>query len=222
MSDALDVRAREICAHLLIFPHLPRERYKDLLLDDELRAEVARRLSAVGMNLAESFYSDFFGVRMCEDIEADIRFDWSTNHRLPKGALALLVVLWAKMVLPRRAARDRRTNPDELNMPLFEDDHVPADYIVKIPKEAMIAEYGQRFGRTNVLRWLGQLKRYGFVKEDRAGRLYEGPLLDLMVDGQRMTEEIQAGVLGEALGVSEQEVYDDEPLFDLPAAGEDL
>lgn len=198
-GDARDVRAREICSHLLIFPYLPREKYRDLILDDDLREDVQARLEAVGMRLAESFYSDFFSVRLDGDIEADIRFDWATNHRLPRGAQALLVVLWAKLVLPRRAARDKGMSPQEQNLELFEEDSKPADYVVKVAKEAVLAEFQARFGRTNLLRYIGQLKRLGFVKEDRAGRLFEGPMLDLMVDGRRLASEIQRGALSELL-----------------------
>ncbi|MFT7626281.1 MAG: hypothetical protein ACI9WU_005476 [Myxococcota bacterium] len=219
VSDALAARAREVCAHLLVFPSLPRDRYRDLLLDEDLREEVGRRLEAVGMQLAESFYSEHFSVRMADDTEADVRFDWATNQRMPKGAQALLVVLWAKLVLPRRAARDQRVDPDEPNIELFEQADGGKDYRVKIPREALLAEFAQRFGRSNLLRYLGQLKRLGFVKEDRGGRIMEGPLLDLMVDGQRMATEVQMGALADVLGVtpvvSPDAELDDEPLFDL-------
>ena len=62
-SEATEARAGEICAHLLIFPYLSRDKYKDLLLDEDLRESVARRLDAVGMQLAASFYSEPFAVR---------------------------------------------------------------------------------------------------------------------------------------------------------------
>lgn len=224
MNEGLHARAREICAHLLVFPYVARDQYRDLVLDEELREEVERRLGLAGMTLAESFYSDWFAVRMAGDIEADLRFDWAVNQRLPKGALALLVVLWSKMVLPRRAAADRRIGPDEANLDLFEEPK-PADWVVKIPREALLAEFAPRFGRSNVLRYLGTLKRYGFVKEDRANRLYEGPLLDLMVDGQRMATEVQMGALADLLGVdrADQEPMAGEPLFDLTRLeGEEL
>ncbi len=199
-GDALETRARELCAHLLIFPYLPRDKHKDLLLDDDLREEVARRLDAVGMRLAESFYSDYFAVKPVDEIEADIRFDWASNRRLPKAAMALLVVLWARLVMPRRAARDHRVNPDEQNGELFPDPRKVKDYVVKVPKEALLAEYGERFGKSNMLRYLGLLKRLGFIREDRAGRIYEGALLDLLLDGQKLQSEITSGVLRDLLG----------------------
>ncbi len=198
-SDATLARAEEVCAHLLVFPYLRRDRYRDLVLDEELRAEVDRRLSAVGMELAESFYSDYFSVRLKGSVEADIRFDWASSHRLPRTVVALLVVLWAKLVLPRRAARDRRIDPDEPNLELFPDNKVPPEYVVKVPKEALLAEFGPKFGRSNLLRYLGMLKRLGFIREDRTGRLFEGPLLDLKVDGPRLASEIQNGVLWDLL-----------------------
>ncbi len=206
IDDAIQSRAEEICAHLLIFPHLKRARYRDLLLDEELREEVQRRLDGVGMRLAESFYSDHFAIRPKESVEADIRFDWATNKRLPRGAVALIVVLWAKLVLPRRTARDQRVDPEDDNLSLFPGQKPVRDFVVKVPKEALVAEYAARFGRSNVLRYLGQLKRLGFIREDRSNRIHEGPLLDLLVDGQRMASEIQSGVLRDMLGADLEEL----------------
>ena len=200
MSDSLQARAEEICAHLLIFPYLARDKYRDLLLDDELRHEVSRRLDGVGMQLAESFYSDHFSVKPKAEVEADIRFDWASNKRLPKGAIAILVVLWAKLVLPRRVARDHRVDMNEDNMDLFPERKKPSDYVVKVPRDAILAEYSERFGRTNLLRYIGQVKRLGFIREDRSGRLYEGPLLDLLLDGQKLASDIHNGVLHDMLG----------------------
>ena len=199
-SEATEARAGEICAHLLIFPYLSRDKYKDLLLDEDLRESVARRLDAVGMQLAESFYSEHFAVRPKAEIEADIRFDWATNRRLPRGAVALLVVLWARLVMPRRTARDHRVDPEDPGQDLFPESKKVKDYVVKVPKEALLAEYGDRFGRTNLLRYLGLVKRLGFVREDRSGRIFEGPLLDLLLDGQKLASEIQSGVLRDLLG----------------------
>jgi hypothetical protein len=170
------------------------------MLDEDLRAEVSRRLEGVGMRLAESFYSDYFSVRPIPAIEGDVRFDWASNQRLPRGAMAMLVVLWAKLVMPRRAASDQRINPNDPNIELFPDQHKPKDYVVKVPREALIAEFEERFGRTNLARYLGQLKRLGFIREDRSSRLYEGPLLDLLVDGNKLAQEIQAGALRDMLG----------------------
>jgi len=132
----------------------------------------------------------------------------------------MLVVLWTKLVLPRRAATDHRVNPGDGNLPRFEEEEArPTQWFVKVPKEAIIAEFQDRFGRTNLLRYLGQLKRLGFIREDRTGRIYEGPLLDLLVDGNKLAEDIQAGVLGDILG-AEEEILDDEPLFDLTTMGD--
>lgn len=200
ISETVATRAQEICAHLLIFPNLHRDKYRDLMLDEDLRAEVSRRLEGVGMRLAESFYSDYFSVRPIPAIEGDVRFDWASNQRLPRGAMAMLVVLWAKLVMPRRAASDQRINPNDPNIELFPDQHKPKDYVVKVPREALIAEFEERFGRTNLARYLGQLKRLGFIREDRSSRLYEGPLLDLLVDGNKLAQEIQAGALRDMLG----------------------
>lgn len=191
-------RARDICSQLLIDKWIPKKNCRDLLLDDDLRAMVGRRLDGVGLELVESFTSDYFAVRLRRDVEADIRLDWATNGRLPRGAVALLVIVWAKLVLPKRIASTEAA----LRRQLIESgEAVPPvqEGPVELPRDTLYAEFGRKFGKTAFARYLGQLKTAGFVREDRKGNLHEGPLLDLLVDGLQMAQKLRDSVLWDVL-----------------------
>ncbi len=192
-------RAREICGQLLIDRWVAKRACRDLLIDDELRAIVSRRLDGVGLELVESFTSDYFAVRLRRDIEADIRLDWATNARVPRGAVALLVILWAKLVLPKRIASTeaalKRQNPD---MPV--DPDAPTENgPLSLPRDALYAEFGRKFGKTAFSRYVGQLKTSGFIREDRRGNITEGPVLDLLIDGVQMAQKLRDSVLWDVL-----------------------
>lgn len=224
VSDAIAERARELCAHLLIFRYLPKRAHRDLLLDDTLRDEVKRRLDDVGLELAESYGSDHFGVRLSPAIESDMSFDWPLNVRLPRGAVALLVVLWAKLVLPRRIGDDGLT--DDVGTGGVEgeaddtagadrqadraDDAQPAAVATEpsqpareppppVTRDALYAEFGRKFGKTAFARYLGQLKNAHLVVEEHGGIIREGPLLDLLVDGEQMAHKLRDSVLWDVL-----------------------
>ncbi len=183
-------RAEEICSRLLIERWLAKRGYRDLLLDDELRAAVNRRLGMVGLELVESFTSDYFAARLKRSIEGDISFDWAINSRLPRGGVALLVVLWAKLILPKRLEPDTPT-PDGQPRPPAEPQ--------ALTRDQLYAEFGRKFGKTSFQRYLGQLKSAGFVREDHRGNLREGPLLDLLIDGVQMAQKLRDSVLWDLL-----------------------
>ncbi len=204
-------RAQELCAHLLIHRWLPKRSTRDLMIDDGLRRSVDRRLAGVGLQLIDSYTSNYFAVRLLPAIEGDVRFDWSTNARLPRGAVALLVILWTRLVLPRRVASDeaRRARDDAQQRAIqrgedpaladaaqVQGDRLPAPTVART---ALYAEFGHRFGKIAFARYLSQLKSAGLVLENRAGLLREGPLLDVLVDGVTMARKLRDSVLWDLL-----------------------
>lgn len=213
-DEELDARAREICAHLLIFTSIRKSACKDLVLDDDLRARVRARLGAVGLELVDNVYSEHFAARLVPAIEGDVAFDWSTNARLNKGAVALLVILWAKLVLPKRVAQEKRLDPDDENMELFPESRPRKPVRLTVNRDALYAEFGAKFGKVNFQRYLGQLRNMGFVTEDRSGNVGEGPLLDLLVDGTRMAIKLKDSVLWSVLKDKA-----DAPQVELPLSG---
>ncbi len=196
-----ETRAEEICSRLLIERWVPKRAYRDLLLDDDLRAMVGRRLGMVGLELVESFTSDYFAARLKRAIEGDIAFDWATNARLPRGAVALLVVLWAKLVLPKRLDPADHLAPAPIADGTGAAASAPAEPgpAPSISRDQLYAEFGRKFGKTAFARYVGQLKSAGFVREDRAGNLREGPLLDLLIDGVQMAQKLRDSVLWDVL-----------------------
>ena len=199
-----EARAEEVCSRLLIERWVPKRAYRDLLLDDELRAAVRRRLGMVGLELVESFTSDWFAVRLKRAIEGDISFDWATNARLPRGSVALLVVLWAKLILPKRL---EPVDPTAAAEPVV---------AAVITRDQLYAEFGRKFGKTAFARYVGQLKGAGFVREDRSGNLREGPLLDLLIDGVQMAQKLRDSVLWDVL---DRGLTDVDEAADAPAEG---
>jgi hypothetical protein len=203
-DELLSQRAEELCAHLLIFTYLPKSSCRDLVLNDALRTEVTGRLSGVGLELVDSAYSAYVAVRLKRKIESDVTFDWSTNLRLNKGAVALLVVLWAKLVLPKRVAMERRETPGEQSTDLFPETKRARMVALSVHRDALYAEFGEKFGKVNFQRYVGQLRNLGFITEDRAGNIGEGPLLDLMIDSNEMAMKLKDSVLWDLLGDSAQ------------------
>lgn len=209
-----EARAEEICSRLLIERWLAKRGYRDLLLDDELRTVVNRRLGMVGLELVESFTSDFFAARLKRSIEGDISFDWAINSRLPRGGVALLVVLWAKLILPKRLEPDTPLPEGQVRAPVEPQ---------ALTRDQLYAEFGRKFGKTSFQRYLGQLKSAGFVREDHRGNLREGPLLDLLIDGVQMAQKLRDSVLWDLLdkglgaipeGVDDRSDGDDDGDFD--------
>lgn len=211
-----EARAEELCSRLLIERWVPKRNARDLLIDDDLRAAVQRRLGQVGLELVESFTSDWFAVRLKRAIESDIAFDWASNARLPRGSIALLVVLWAKLVLPKRLEPADKAAAAEPNAPA---NAPPAAEILTVSRDQLYAEFGRKFGKTAFARYVGQLKSAGFVREDRAGNLREGPLLDLLIDGVQMAQKLRDSVLWDVLDKGVSDVA--EPAEDSDAADAD-
>lgn len=219
-DEVTAARAQEVCAHLLIHRWLPKRSYRDLLIDDGLRTSVERRLAGVGLALVDSYTSNYFAVRLLPSVEADVRFDWATNARLQRGAVALLVILWTRLVLPRRVASDearkRRLEAGEAGTEVKATrEKLPTPTVAR---SALFAEFGHRFGKTAFARYLGQLKAAGFVLENRAGDLREGPLLDNLVDGVTMARKLRDSVLWDLLA---QGGHDEPVDGDLPGMVEE-
>jgi hypothetical protein len=219
VNAQVEERAQEICSRLLIDRWLNKRSYRDLLVDDDLRAAVARRLAGVGLELVESFTSDYFAVRLQRRIEADIAFDWATNSRMPRGAVALLVVLWAKLVLPKRIAASEEAIARQARLAGSAPEagaKVEVAGLITVSRDALYAEFGRKFGKTAFARYLGHLKQAGFIREDRQRNLREGPLLDLLIDGVQMAQKLRDSVLwdmierGDGVPASQEAASDDD------------
>ncbi|MGH7858305.1 MAG: hypothetical protein ACREQY_13360 [Candidatus Binatia bacterium] len=187
-----------ICARLLREGTVPRSELPALDHPD-VRQEVERRLGEVGLVLATSAYSEHVGLRLSPDVTADSAFDAASNLGLRADACALLVVLWARLVLQKRTAADTRQVPGQAA--LFSHDRAEAakEFQPQVRVETLAREFGSAIGsRTHLRMLVSQLRRLGFLA-GRGDVIEAGPLLELAVDGEKMIAFIRRKVLSELL-----------------------
>lgn len=203
-----------ICARLLRDGVVKRDALKALDLPDT-RSEVERRLGQVGLTLATSAYSDYVGLHLSRAVASDPSFDTASNLGLNADACALLVILWARLVLQKRTAQDTRQVPGQAPLLPDEQQEAARRYEPQVQLEAIVQEFGRVLGSRSHLRTLvGQLRRLRFLGGH--GDLIEaGPLLELGIDGEQMIAFIRRGVLSQLL--AEKEAAADQPAQ--PAGG---
>ncbi|MEZ7896691.1 MAG: hypothetical protein QMB75_12535 [Thauera sp.] len=178
------------------------------LVDETFRLELDRRLADVGLRLLDNPYAAHVGVALQPELAEPVfgagREYAASNLGLTRDEIALLVILWALIVLPKRERQvTRRELVDDGQTDLFGGDKPVAhgDAVSGTLTEAsLIADFGPRLGgRTKVRNFmLGKLARLGFI-ERRNGLITEGPLLDLALDYRVMADRIIHGTLGEIL-----------------------
>ena len=187
--------AARICARLLYSGTAPRAELADLDFA-EPRAEVERRLASVGLALASSVYSDHVGIRLSEEVVADPAFDAASNLGLGADGCALLVVLWARLVLQKRAAAETHELPGQVALLPGEQARAAREHEPSVRLATLLREFGPVLGSaTHVKALVSQLRRLGFVLS-RGEEIRAGPLLELGLDGERMLAFIRrSGVL---------------------------
>ncbi|HEX3129475.1 MAG TPA: hypothetical protein VH394_19215 [Thermoanaerobaculia bacterium] len=172
MNDAIRICARLFRAGAVLRADLPGLEVPDILHD------VERRLRSVGLVLATSPHSSHVGLRLAPEVAADPAFEAASNLGLGSEACALLVVLWVRLVLPRWQIPAER-NPQRPQVRL--------DFLARELRPLL----GDR-RRIRVL--VAQLRRLDFLTGE--GEVIEaGPLLELGIDGERLMELLQGGVL---------------------------
>lgn len=134
------------------------------------------------------------------------REEWLSNTmNLDRGTIALLVVLWALIVLPKRQRQieRREVGDNQGQSELFaEEKPLETGRSVSAPvnRNALIADFGDRLGKaTKVKANLGTLARLGFIIQ-RQEEIYEGPLLDLLFDYHQLAGRVLDGALHDLLG----------------------
>ncbi len=195
------------------------------LTDDLFYSALSERLTACGLELVEHPYADYVSLRIKREFEQPVfgsEDTWlSNNLELKRDQIALLVVLWALLILPKRQRQiERQTEVERLRQSemFTEAKPVPtaAELGINIAEATLLADFGDRLGgRTRIKNFgLPVLSRLGFI-ERRDGRIYEGPLLDLVLDYSRMADRILNGTLAELFGGAANDI--DELDDDLPA-----
>jgi len=188
--------AARTCALLLRNGALPRSELPDLD-QPERRAEVEGRLAAVGLELATSAYSADVALRLSPAVTAEPGFDAASNLGLRADACALLVILWARLVLQKRTAAATRELPGQQALLEGERRAQVSGYQPQVRIETLVREFGPLLGaRSHIQGLVTRLRRLGFLA-GRGESVEAGPLLELGIDGERMVAFIRRGVLAE-------------------------
>lgn len=201
--------AARLIARLLALRYLPREdaEIRRLLIDSSFRDEVEQRLVASGLRLLAQPFAAFVGIaltRECESAVFEQNDTWqASNIGLPKDAVALLVILWALIILPKRERQlAGEAAQQETQSELFENVKLtPLAHEASrgIPQNVLLEDYGKLLGgKTRISFSLPQLARLGFI-ELKNKVIHEGPLLDLAFDYAEMAPRILNGALSDLL-----------------------
>jgi hypothetical protein len=200
----LEAKAEAYAANLIAKQYVRKKEAKDLL-DESFRKLVENRLSKVGLELIDNIYSEFFVIGLKKENEFILEDEqsgefYSNNLRMSKGAMALLAIVWSLLILPKR---ERQTSGEQrIPKQIKAFDNIPRPIPKNlesdgIPEDLFRLEFKDLFGKnskTEFGRNLNELVRLGFLKR-RDQKLYEGPLLDTLVDYSEMSENIQHGLL---------------------------
>jgi hypothetical protein len=201
--------AARLIARLLALRYLPREdaEIRRLLLDSSFRDEVEQRLAASGLRLLAQPFAAHVGIaltRECESAVFEQNDTWqASNIGLPKDAVALLVILWALIILPKRERQlTGEASQQETQSELFGNVKLtPLAHEASrgIPQNVLLEDYGKLLGgKTRISFSLPQLTRLGFI-ELKNKVIHEGPLLDLAFDYAEMAPRILNGALSDLL-----------------------
>ena len=202
--------AARLIARLLAQRYLPREdaEVRRLLVDSGLREEVEQRLAACGLRLLAQPFASHVGLALTRDSESAVFEQHDTWHAsnigLPKDAVALLVILWALIILPKRERQlAGEATQQDAQSELFETVKLtPQAHEASrgIAENLLLEDYAKLLGGkariTNFI--LPQLSRLGFI-ERKNKIIHEGPLLDLAFDYAEMAPRILQGALADLL-----------------------
>ncbi|THF67093.1 hypothetical protein E6C76_01515 [Pseudothauera nasutitermitis] len=199
-----------LTARLLANRWLPRNDrlVRRALVDETFRVELDQRLAAVGLQLQDNPYAGFVATalapEMLEPVFGAKREYAASNVGLTRDEIALLVVVWSLIILPKRERQvTRREVADDgqgdmfgTEKPVEHGDSVSAG----ISEASLIADFGPLLGgRSRVKNFmLGKLARLGFI-ERRNGIVAEGPLLDVALDYRILADRIIHGTLAEVI-----------------------
>lgn len=205
----MNTEIQTLIARLLAHRYVEREDKlaRRALTDEAFRAELDLRLAACGLHLLENPYAAHIAVGLKREVEDAVfgrQDNWlSNNMGLQRDGVALLVVLWALIILPKRerqVARHEKEAADQNDM-FAGDKPMPRGegVSVGVAERTLLADFGPKLGgkmRVNVN--LGVLSRLGFVQR-RNKMIYEGPLLDLLMEYRILESRIIDGALADLL-----------------------
>lgn len=201
---------RTLTARLLASRSLPRTDplIRRALVDESFRQELDQRLAAVGLQLIDNPYATHVAVALTQEMHEPVfgagREYAASNMGLTRDQLALLMVIWALIVLPKR---ERQINRQKLGddgqgdmfgreAPLARGEEVSG----ALSEASLLADFAPALGHKTYVqgKLLSRLSQLGFI-ERRGGMIYEGPLLDVLLDYRTLADRIIHGTLGAVL-----------------------
>ncbi|MDN3920164.1 hypothetical protein [Roseateles violae] len=211
MSAALD-DAAQLAAQLLARRWLPRNHplVRRALIDNDIWSALGERLAAVGLRVVDNLYADHISLAMLRPAEVAVFGETglaaNNNLDLPRDGVALLVVLWSLIVLPKRQRQVARAEAKEEGQgEMFATDKplpLAASVSPTISYRSLLADFGNQLGKKMRLDTnLKLLERNGFILR-RGEDIAEGPLLDLLLDYDTLAPRILDGALGDVLARS--------------------
>lgn len=205
-----------LTARLIAHGWLPRtdEQVRRALVDESFRSEIEQRLAHVGLALLDNPFAAHVAVGLKDGV-----MDWVFGGReyqastmgLTRDEIALLIVIWALIILPKRERQlGRRGIDDDGQDDMFgqEKPIVHGEEVSGAVSEAsLLADFGAQLGGKTKIRnfGLGKLARLGFI-ERRNGYIHEGPLLDVLLDYRVLADRIINGTLADVLAAAGRSV----------------
>jgi len=208
MSNTLD-DAAHLAAQLIARRWLPRSHtlVRRALIDTEMWAALNNRLAAVGLRVVENLYADHITVAMLRPAEVAVFGETglaaNNNLDLPRDGVALLMVLWSLIILPKRQRQVARADAKQAGQgEMFATDKpVPlaASVSPTLSYRSLLADFGNQLGKKMRLDSnLKLLERNGFITR-KGEDIAEGPLLDLLLDYEVLAPRVLDGALADVL-----------------------
>lgn len=186
------------CARLLREGVVPRSELVALDYQD-VRADIEHRLGQVGLTLATSAFSEYVGLRLGPEVASAKHFESASNLGLNADACALIVILWARLVLQKRTAEERHEVPGQAALLPDDQREAARQFTPQVQMEAIAQEFGRVLGaKSHIKTLIGQLRKLQFLA-GHGETVEAGPLLELGVDGEKMISFIRRGVLSQLL-----------------------
>lgn len=225
----MDAEIRTLAARLAAAQVLRRDdpMVRRVLTDELFYQQLGERLAAVGLEFVDHPYAEHVSVRLAREQEQAVfggEETWlSNNLGLARDQIALLVVLWALLILPKRQRQIERKSSRDSNSQseMFATDKpIPtgAELGIGVNENTLLADFGDRLGgKTRISIGLGVLSRHRLI-DRRGGQIVEGPLLDLALDYERMADRVLDGTLTDLFGTQLADVLpaDGSPASDAP------
>lgn len=201
--------AQLLVSELLARRWLPRvhPRVRQALTDGQFYEDVQSRLGAIGLRFVDNVFADHVTLALEKSSEravfAENAIAASNNFELPRDGVALLVVLWSLIILPKRELQVSRSTQEAAgqNDMFGKEKPLPSARSVApgVNYKALLADFGTQLGKkTRMDMNLRLLERHGFI-ERRGDDITEGPLMDLLLDYDTLAPRILDGALGEVL-----------------------